>query len=173
MSATLDVEGAVNEKYSQAAQSREDAFLEAFARAGFYGMTIVKRDEKPWRTINGIEFRSLTVVAYKGKQGPCLERKQAVIYRGPWLKVIDDDGHVLERGKRMAVCDKTFQIYNREPYAPDILAIQPYDTIPLQEALAFSCRSSAVRDPRETKGLAYDVTDSIGKERCEPGGNCC
>ena len=65
-------------------------------------MKIVKRDEKPWRTIQGIEFRSITVVAHKGKQGPCWERRQAVIYRGPWRKVIDDDGHVLERGRRMA-----------------------------------------------------------------------
>jgi SAM-dependent methyltransferase len=94
---------------------REDAFLDAFDRAGFYGMEIVKRDEKPWRTIQGVEFRSITVVAYKGKQGPCWERKQAVIYRGPWRKVIDDDGHVLERGKRMAVCDKTFQLYKGQP----------------------------------------------------------
>lgn len=26
---------------------REDAFLDAFDRAGFYGMEVVKRDEKP------------------------------------------------------------------------------------------------------------------------------
>ncbi|MCA1635707.1 MAG: methyltransferase domain-containing protein [Acidobacteria bacterium] len=76
----------------------EDAFLEAFDRAGFYGMEIVKRDRLPWRTLQGIEFRSVTVVAHKGKQGPCWERKQAAIYRGPWRKVIDDDGHVLEPG---------------------------------------------------------------------------
>jgi hypothetical protein len=152
---------------------REDAFLDAFARAGFYGMEIVKRDQKPWRTIQGIEFRSITVVAYKGKQGPCWERKQAVIYRGPWCKVIDDDGHVLERGKRMAVCDKTFQIYNREPYADDILPIVPYETISLEEAAAFHCRRSAVRDPRETKGQDYEVTDLSGKDCCEPGTNCC
>jgi len=82
---------------------RDDAFLDAFDRAGFYGMEIVNRDEKRWRTIQGIEFRSITVVAHKGKQGPCWESKQAVIYRGPWRKVIDDDGHVLERGKRIAV----------------------------------------------------------------------
>ena len=152
---------------------REDAFIDAFDRAGFYGMEIVKRDEKPWRTIQGIEFRSITVVAHKGKQGPCWEREQAVIYRGPWRKVIDDDGHVLERGKRMAVCDNTFQIYNREPYADDILPIGPYQTISLEDAGAFDCRRSALRDPRETKGLDYEVTDLSGKDCCEPGTNCC
>ncbi len=92
---------------------REDLFLEAFERAGFYGMEIVKRDERPWRTIDGTEFRSVTVVAHKGKQGACWGRKQAVIYRSLWCKVVDDDGHTLERGKRTAVFDKTFQLYSR------------------------------------------------------------
>ena len=152
---------------------REDAFLEAFDRAGFYGMEIVKRDEKPWRTIQGIEFRSVTVIACKGKQGPCWERKQAVIYRGPWRKVIDDDGHVLERGKRMAVCDKTFQIYNREPYADQIMPVEPLETITIEGAEAFDCKRSALRHPRETKGTDYNLTDLSGAASCEPESNCC
>jgi arsenite methyltransferase len=152
---------------------REDSFIDAFDRVGFYGMEIVKRDENPWRTIQGIEFRSITVVAHKGKQGKCWERKQAVIYRGPWRKVIDDDGHVLERGKRMAVCDKTFHIYNREPYVSDIFPIEPHAVVSMDEAKPFDCHRSALRDPRETKGLDYDITDLSGAACCEPGSNCC
>ena len=53
------------------------------------------------------------MTAYKGKEGPCIERNQAVIYRGPWKQVVDDDGHTLERGARMAVCDKTFKLYSQ------------------------------------------------------------
>ncbi|MEP7340393.1 MAG: methyltransferase domain-containing protein [Acidobacteriota bacterium] len=152
---------------------REDAFLEAFDRAGFYGMEIVKRDAAAWRTVQGIEFRSVTVVAHKGKQGPCWERKQAVIYRGPWRKVIDDDGHVLERGKRMAVCDKTFQIYQREPYAAEIIPVEPLENIPLADAQPFDCKRSTQRHPRETKGQDYNLTELSGADCCEPGGNCC
>lgn len=152
---------------------REDAFLDAFDRAGFYGMEIVKRDDKPWRTIEGIEFRSVTVVAHKGKQGPCWERKQAVIYRGPWRKVIDDDGHVLERGKRMAVCDKTLQLYKREPYAEDVIAVEPLEPISLEEATPFDCKRTVFRHPRETKGTDYHVTDLAGSACCEPGGDSC
>lgn len=48
---------------------REDRFLEAFADAGFHGIRVLKRDEKPWQTVQGIEFRSVTVEAFKGKQG--------------------------------------------------------------------------------------------------------
>lgn len=152
---------------------REDEFLAAFDRAGFHGMEIVKRDERPWRTVQGIEFRSLTVVAYKGKQGPCWERQQAVIYRGPWRKVIDDDGHVLERGKRMAVCDKTYQLYQRAPYADQIIPVEPYEDIPLAEATPFDCKRSVQRHARETKGLDYAVTDLSGAACCEPGSDCC
>ena len=150
---------------------REDAFLEAFEKAGFYGIEIVKRDEKPWRIVEGIEFRSVTVVAYKGKQGECLERNQAVIYKGPWKKVIDDDGHILERGARIAVCDKTFQIYNKEPYNSQIIPIEPLENIALEDAKEFDCRRTAKRHPRETKGLGYDLTD-VSNEFCSTEG-CC
>jgi SAM-dependent methyltransferase len=95
----------------------EDNFLRAFEEAGFHGIQIVKRQQAPWRTVQGIEFRSITVVAYKGKRGPCLERNQALVYRGPFKKVEDDDGHLFARGARMAVCDKTFHLLQREPYA--------------------------------------------------------
>ncbi len=152
---------------------REDLFIEAFERAGFYGIEIAKRDEKPWKVVEGIEFRSVTVVAYKGKQGRCLERNQAVIYRGPWKKVIDDDGHVLERGARMAVCDKTFQIYGKAPYAGDVIAVEPLEDVALEDASEFDCRRTAKRHPRESKGLDYDLTDLSGAECCEPGTDCC
>jgi SAM-dependent methyltransferase len=45
---------------------REDRFLAAFAQAGFHGSRIVQRQRDPWRTVAGIEFRSITVLARKG-----------------------------------------------------------------------------------------------------------
>lgn len=62
---------------------REDRFLKAFEDASFRGITIVHRAEQPWQVINGIEFRPVTVQAFKGKHGPCLEGNQAVICCGP------------------------------------------------------------------------------------------
>ncbi|MGB8273996.1 MAG: methyltransferase domain-containing protein, partial [Alphaproteobacteria bacterium] len=149
---------------SGAYQERE--FLRAFENAGFYGITIDKRDPDPWQTIEGIEFRSVTVVAYKGKEGPCLEHNQAVLYKGPWREVRDDDGHVLERGVPTAVCDKTLRIYTSEPYGADVFAISPRVDIPLEEARPFDCSRTAVRHPRETKGQDYKVST-------EPAGVCC
>ncbi len=94
----------------------ETEFLAAFEQAGFHGIRILERQEDTWRTVDGIEFRSLTVEAFKGKEGPCWELNQAVIYRGPFKAVVDDDGHHMERGQRYAVCEKTLRLYQREPY---------------------------------------------------------
>ncbi len=152
---------------------REDAFLAAFEAAGFHGMEILKREEQPWQTVNGIEFRSVTVSAYKGKQGPCLERNQALIYRGPFKKVEDDDGHLYFRGQRIAVCDKTFNLLQQAPYAGQFLPVEPYQDIPLEQATEMDCRRNAIRDPRETKGKGFDLTTQILDSCCTPDGGCC
>ncbi|GIW41331.1 MAG: methyltransferase [Candidatus Binatia bacterium] len=151
---------------------QESEFLEAFARAGFYGMEILRRDAEPWRTVEGIEFRSVTVAAYKGKEGECWDHNQAVIYRGPWREVRDDDGHTLRRGVPMAVCEKTFRIYTREPYARDILPVEPRVPVSPEEARPFDCSRDAVRHPRETKGAEYRVTTEATSPCCPPGGSC-
>ncbi len=150
----------------------EDGLLAAFADVGFYGIEILERSEEPWATVEGIEFRSVTVRAYKGKQGACRDQRQAVIYRGPWKSVMDDDGHLLRRGVRTAVCGKTYEIYTRAPYAQDVLPVAPLQTVPADEAPEYDCRRNAVRDPRETKGTDYDETSLPGGD-CSGGNGCC
>lgn len=150
----------------------EEGFLEAFEGAGFHGVRILDRQREPWRTVEGIEFRSVTVEAFTGKEGPCLERFQAVIYRGPFKEVLDDDGHRMERGRRYAVCDKTFQIFRREPYRELFEFVEPYEEVPLEEAGAFDCSRTPLRHSRETKGRGYDVTTQPAADRCGPQG-CC
>jgi len=154
---------------------REDEFLKMFEDAGFHGVEILARAEEPWHVIDGIEFRSMTVRAYKGKQGPCLERNQAVIYKGPWKKVVDDDGHTLIRGERMAVCDKTYNLYSDPtgPYGGTIIGLQPMNIIPLDDAQPMSCHGKPTRTPREMKGEDYDLTQMSGEDCCGPDGNCC
>lgn len=151
---------------------REDLFLEAFEEAGFYGVQITEWGKEPFEVVDGIEFRSMTVTAYKGKQGPCYERNQAVIYNGPFKQVLDDDDHVLARGVRTAVCDKTFQIFSKEPYKSSMTLISPKEEIPLEEAGLFDCSRSDVRDARETKGGIF-TSEAVKAESCEPDGGCC
>ncbi len=149
----------------------ESDFLQAFEDAGFYGMEYLVYEQQPWGTVEGIEFRSVTVVAYKGKEGPCYDHKQAVIYKGPWRAVIDDDGHTLRRGERMAVCEKTFDIYTSPPYAEDIVAVPPSEPVDPSSTRPFDCTLDVVRDPRETKGSNFQLTQ-LPEESCGPSG-CC
>src|SRR5260370_14409311 len=39
----------------------KDGVLASFENAGFYGIQILKRATRPWRTVQGIEFRSVTI----------------------------------------------------------------------------------------------------------------
>jgi arsenite methyltransferase len=153
---------------------REDHFLRAFEDAGFYGVTLHERQSEPWRIVDGIELRSVTVIAYKGKEGPCLDQKHAVVYRGPFRQVEDDDGHVLRRGDRMAVCAKTFEIYTREPYRQHFEPIEPATPVPIEEAPAFPCgKPGLLRDPSETKLGKSRVTTAPSDACCDPEGKCC
>ena len=149
----------------------EENFLGAFSDAGFYGIQILKRDTKPWQTVEGIEFRSVTVEAFKGKQGACFERNQAVIYRGPFREVLDDDNHRMERGVRYAVCDKTYNLYRKAPYREFFDFVDPIEEIPVAEAKPFDCSRTARRHPKETKGQNYNLTTEAGT--CCDGGTCC
>jgi arsenite methyltransferase len=101
-----------------------------------------------------------------------VERNQAVIYRGPWKQVVDDDGHTLERGARMAVCEKTLSIYSKPPYQNQFILVPPREEVPHQKAGVFDCSRDHRRHPRESKGVEYKVT-KISESVCGPGSNCC
>jgi arsenite methyltransferase len=151
---------------------QEEELLRAFEAAKFYGIKIEEFRSEAYQTVEGIEFRAITVTAYKGKEGPCIERNQAVIYRGPWRKVVDDDDHTLERGARTAVCDKTFKLYSQPPYAGQFILVPPREQIALKDAGTFDCARDHRRHTRETKGLEYKVTQLSGRV-CGPDSNCC
>jgi ubiquinone/menaquinone biosynthesis C-methylase UbiE len=147
----------------------EQGFPAAFENAGFYGIQILKRDLHPWRTVQGIEFRSVTIEAFKGKQGECFERNQAVIYRGPFKEVLDDDNHRMERGKRYAVCDKTYNLYKKRPYRDFFEFVDPLVDVPLDEAKPFDCSRTTLRHPKESKGQDYEVTTETNNKCCDGG----
>lgn len=149
----------------------EQALLRALEEAGFYGVTIATREETPFAVVDGIEFRSVTVTARKGLEGPCLEANQAVIYRGPWKRVEDDDGHVLVRGERTAVCAKTYDILTGEPYANELIPVPPRVAIAEDELAPFDCARTTPRHPRESKGAGF--RDTVTPGTCAPNGGCC
>ena len=151
---------------------QEEDFLHAFEDAKFHGIQIEDFSSEAYQTVEGIEFRAVTVTAYKGKEGPCIERNQAVIYRGPWKQVVDDDGHTLERGARMAVCDKTFKLYSQPPYTGQFILVPPRQEVAIEKAGLFDCARDHKRHSRETKGVDFKVTQLSGGA-CGPNSNCC
>lgn len=151
---------------------REDVFLHELEDVGLYGLEITKRDETPWQTIRGIEFRSLTVTGFKGKEGPCMDHHQAVIYTGPFRQVEDDDSHIYKRGQRTAVCQKTFNILTKEPYASSMIPVRPLNEMSAAEAKSFDGNSSGTRHPKVTKGENYDLTIA-SEDCCGDDASCC
>ena len=151
---------------------QEQELLRLLEEAGFHAITIDKWDPAPWQTVNGIEFRSVTVTAEKGKAGPCWEGLQAVIYKGPWKQVEDDDGHVLRRGDRVAVCQKTFRILTGSAYGDQVIPILPLVAVDPTAEIPYDCTRTVSRHPRESKGLEYDLTAVSDGACCAPGQSC-
>ncbi|HKK18515.1 MAG TPA: methyltransferase domain-containing protein [Opitutales bacterium] len=149
----------------------EQGFLKAFEEAGFHGVELVKFESEPWQTVEGIEFRSVTVQAWKGKIGPCYEKGQAVIYLGPYRQVCDDDGHRYPRGERMAVCDKTFRLLQNGPYAKDFAFLHPAAPERFEGEQPFRCQADARRHPSDTKAGA-DTPARVEVSECRDG-QCC
>lgn len=109
---------------------REDRFVQAFADAGLHGVEIVAYQAEPWAVVQGIEFRSMTVVAHKQEERESRDHGEVVVYKGPFRSVVDDDGHVYRRGERTAVCRNTYDVLRREPYADAFLGVVREDHAP-------------------------------------------
>ena len=75
------------------------------------------------------------------------------------------------RGKRYAVCDKTYNLYNKAPYRDFFEFVDPVVNVPLTEAKPFDCSCTALRHPKETKGDNYEVMTEANN-KC-PDGSCC
>ena len=143
---------------------REDHFVQAFLDAGFVGVTVEKRDELPWRTVEGLEFRSVTVTAIKPDTGAKLDRNQAVVYKGPFRKVEDDQGRTYERGVRTAVSSRDAATLARGAYAEQFFAVSPYTEVPEADAKTFCKSPGTLRDAKVTKA---------GEAPKATGGSCC
>lgn len=142
---------------------QEHEFLEAFVKAGFIAVSYDKWENQPWQVVEGIEFRSVTITAVKPQNEACIDKGHAVIYRGPFSEVYDDEGHVYFRGERMAVCERNFKLLTGETYGDDFIGIAPAVDIP---GKPWDCATGSIRDISETKGGQH-------QDKCTPGGACC
>lgn len=123
----------------------EEAFLEGLERAGFYGVTILKKTF--WREVEGTRFFSVTVRGFKfEKQAGCRYAGQWATYLGPMKATVDEEGHFFPRGVPVEVCTDTAAKLGAAPYAG----------------------SFAVTEGRRSRAdIAADDPS------CGPGGACC
>ncbi len=149
----------------------ERAFLRAFEDAGFHGITVLARQAEPWKVVDGIEFRSVTVAAWKGTDGPCPDSGRSVIYLGPFREVHDDDGHVFVRGERTPVCDETADLLGREPYSGAFAVLDPSGRA---EEDGSSCCAPSLESASSSRAPSEEPSSS---SCCAPteegGGSCC
>ncbi|GIW92184.1 MAG: methyltransferase [Pirellulaceae bacterium] len=137
---------------------REDRFLDAFTNAGFVGAYIAQRQSEPWKIVDGIAFRSVTIVAHKptATRG---QRAATVIYRGPFRAVEDDLGQRFERGRPADVDTQTWELIQRSMCRE-----------------MFSCNEPATNGtfPKAQVGQG-PAADPLEKKPscCRPDGSCC
>ena len=95
---------------------REDQFGRAFETAGFVGIEVLTRQAGPWQVIDSIEFRSVTIRAWKPLAVEDSDQAHEVIYKGPWIAVIDETGTELLRGERTHITDSQRSQLALPPY---------------------------------------------------------
>ncbi|MBI2186414.1 MAG: methyltransferase domain-containing protein [Acidobacteria bacterium] len=123
----------------------EEGFLASVERAGFYGVTLLKKIF--WREVAGTRFYSVTVRGYKfEKKAGCRYVGQRATYLGPMKAAIDEEGHLFPRGVPVEVCSDTAAKLQAAPCAG---------------AFAVS------------EGTSGSVAYVAGDRCCTPGGNCC
>jgi arsenite methyltransferase len=135
---------------------QEQRFLAAFEEAGFHGIQIANRQSEPWRTVNGIEFRSVTVVAFKAPPRSRDDRRQTVIYRGPFKQVLDEEGNCYPRGARVPVSGPTIELLQRPPYAG-----------------LFDVVESRVKSPGANCDILISPLNSQADSNCCSDKSCC
>jgi extradiol dioxygenase family protein len=96
---------------------------EAFVRAGFVGVQVVKYTDKAWFAHAGAELREVKLVAWKPR--PAGDGPRAVLYKGPFAAATADGGHRFERGRRTAVSAAVWEQLRLGPAAEQFLFFEP------------------------------------------------
>ncbi len=136
---------------------QEHEFLQAFIDVGFVAVNYDKWESEPWQTVEEIEFRAVTITAVKPQNEPCLDKGHAVIYRGPFSEVYDDEGHVYLRGQRIATCERNFNLLTSDTYNNQFIGIAPSQP---QEGKPWCCQPGTLRPAAVSKGAVHQADKS-------------
>ncbi len=114
----------------------EDEFVAEAEKAGFYGIAVLEKQF--WREVEGYNFYSVTVRGYKfQKRAGCVFEGHRAVYLGPYVSVMDVEGHLFPRGQAIEVCTDTVAKLSADPYKGAFALLQPGVVVP--EAFAAAC----------------------------------
>lgn len=103
---------------------QEQKLYEALEAVGFEGIRIEIRNEDPAKIVGEVEFRAVTLTAVKPFRPSANEAfSNEVIYRGPWLEVVDENGTRLRRGEVTHVSNQLTAKYKAEVYEHELVII--------------------------------------------------
>ena len=95
---------------------QEQEFLQILKDIGFQDIILEKREEKPWKIIENIEYRSVTVLAWKRDLDKTQIVSGSATYKGPFQVVEDDRGNQYQRGVAKNITLDTISILKSSPY---------------------------------------------------------
>ncbi len=147
---------------------QEEAFLDAFLEAGFVSVAYDKWDSEPWQVVEGYEFRSATVVAQKplSEDEAHTDAGHALIYKGPFAVIMDDQGQEYYRGSRMAVSEQTFAEVTQGELAEHFIAIPGKSCC----ASAYELAPGALRSAADNKGQEHRIGAA---KKADSSSSCC
>ncbi|MGB5260667.1 MAG: methyltransferase domain-containing protein [Gammaproteobacteria bacterium] len=96
-----------------------------FAAAGFSAVTYDQWDVRPWRVINGITFRSVTLTAVRPAMTDDGDARHALVYRGPFESVTDESGRCYRRGERVFVTAERRRLLTGPAYDGAFIDLTP------------------------------------------------
>jgi SAM-dependent methyltransferase len=111
----------------------QQEFLSRLERAGFYGLTVLKRTY--WKDVEGYPFFSVTVAGYKyEKSAGCVFEGHRAVYLGPGKALVDEEGHLFSRNEPYEVCTDTVAKLSRAPYDGMFAILAPGE-----DAASYAC----------------------------------
>jgi|GEM_PF-57978 len=144
----------------------EKKLLNTLEKLGFVRIEIL--DQKPWRTVDEVDFDTLTIRAYKPAPGSRIRYH----YPGPFRAVTLDTGEKLIRGSLAEVESAILPAADIGeppiPTSPAAPAVQPY----IQDCMA--CGSPLVYFEKERSLQCYYCHETkLANARCEEGHFVC
>ncbi len=91
-------------------------YIGGLVEAGFRGVHQLKA--VPWQSIDGIHFLSITLTGFKLPAVPEPTEARFATLKGPFSRVIDERGHLYQRGIPRQITMATAQVFSLPPFRP-------------------------------------------------------